>query len=189
MRPTALNPIHHSYSAAGMIPLYVHELPINATLVYPVMAPWILFCIGLLVFIGIAKVAGWSPQTTGGLILAGLANTSFLGLPMIETFYGASSLSAGILIDQLGTYMVLTRWASSWPATYLSSGRRRLCRSVIALHDHQLPAVADRAGAGVRASILSNFRRRRGEPPAPAQQYAGAPRARLGRISSSAWAD
>jgi predicted permease len=46
---------------------------------------------------------------TGALIMtAGLANTSFVGLPMIETFYGASDLSTGILIDQLGTYLVLS---------------------------------------------------------------------------------
>jgi malate permease and related proteins len=71
-----------------VILLYVHKLPINASLVYPVVAPWILFGIGLLVFVAAAKVARWSPQTTGGLILAGsLANISFLGLPMIETFY------------------------------------------------------------------------------------------------------
>jgi len=43
------------------------------------------------------------------LILVGsLANTSFLGLPMIEAFYGTEHLGLGILIDQLGTYMVLS---------------------------------------------------------------------------------
>jgi predicted permease len=46
---------------------------------------------------------------TGALIItAGLANTSFVGLPMIETFYGTKDLSTGILIDQLGTYLVLS---------------------------------------------------------------------------------
>ena len=41
-------------------------------------------------------------------MLGGLGNTSFVGLPMIECFYGASFLSIGILIDQLGTYLVLS---------------------------------------------------------------------------------
>ena len=39
---------------------------------------------------------------------AGLANTSFVGLPMIETFYGPQHLSTGILIDQFGSYLVLS---------------------------------------------------------------------------------
>ena len=50
-----------------------------------------------------------SPTTTGALMLSGgLANTSFVGLPMIETFYGRNGIAIGILIDQLGTYLVLS---------------------------------------------------------------------------------
>lgn len=50
------------------------------------------------------------PRTTvGALILTrSLANTSFIGLPMIETYYGAHGLGLGILIDQMGTYLVLS---------------------------------------------------------------------------------
>jgi malate permease and related proteins len=71
--------------------------------------PWLLFILGAAVF----WLLGWTLQmsrgTTGALILlGGLGNTSFIGLPMIESFYGASYLSTGILIDQLGTYLVLS---------------------------------------------------------------------------------
>ena len=93
----------------ALILLYVHRLPIDASLLYPVAAPWILFSLGLLLFLTVAKAARWSAQTTGGLILSGsLANTSFVGLPMIEAFYGVAFLGVGILIDQLGTYLVLS---------------------------------------------------------------------------------
>lgn len=107
--PAALNGFIIHVSLPAVILLHVHHLPIDASLIYAVLAPWILFMIGVALFISIAKVANWSAQTTGGLILsASLANTSFLGLPMIETFYGVSFLGVGILIDQLGTYMVLS---------------------------------------------------------------------------------
>jgi predicted permease len=107
--PAALNGFIVHISLPAVILLYVHGLSIDGSLVYPVVVPWILFGVGLLVFIAAAKVARWSPQTTGGLILSGsLANTSFIGLPMIETFYGVSFLGVGIVIDQLGTYMVLS---------------------------------------------------------------------------------
>jgi predicted permease len=92
-----------------VILLYVHRLRIDSSLIYPVAAPWILFGIGLLLFVTVARLAHWTTPTTGGLILSSsLANTSFVGLPMIQTFYGASFLSVGILISQFGTYMILS---------------------------------------------------------------------------------
>jgi hypothetical protein len=105
----ALNSFIIHISLPALIVLYVHELRIDSSLVYPVAAPWMLFLLGLTLFVAAARVARWTAPTTGGLILSGsLANTSFVGLPMIETFYGVSFLGLGILIDQLGTYMVLS---------------------------------------------------------------------------------
>ena len=42
------------------------------------------------------------------MIAGGLANTSFVGLPMIEAFYGRGDMAIGIVVDQLGTYLVLS---------------------------------------------------------------------------------
>jgi malate permease and related proteins len=120
--PAALNGFIIHISLPAVILLYIHRLPIDSSLIYAVVAPWILFAIGLSLFVTIAKLANWSAQTTGGLILsASLANTSFLGLPMIETFYGASFLGAGILIDQLGTYLVLSTFGIIVAVMYSSS--------------------------------------------------------------------
>lgn len=68
--------------------------------------PWVMFTAGVLFFVVAARFAGWSRRTAGTLILPGaLANTSFVGLPMIEAFYGKPILSVGTLIDQLGSYL------------------------------------------------------------------------------------
>ncbi len=57
----------------------------------------------------IGRRLGLATPTIGALILtAGLANTSFVGVPMIESFYGAHYMAVGLLIDQLGTYLVLS---------------------------------------------------------------------------------
>lgn len=107
--PAALNGFIIHVSLPAVILIYVHRLPIDSSLVFPVAAPWILFALGLALFASVARLARWTAPTTGGLILSGsLANTSFVGLPMIEAFYGASFLGLGILIDQLGTYLVLS---------------------------------------------------------------------------------
>jgi len=48
-------------------------------------------------------------KTIGCLILVcGLGNTSFLGLPMIEVFFGSGGIPIGLIIDQLGSFLVLS---------------------------------------------------------------------------------
>lgn len=87
----------------------IHKLHLGPELLLPVSMPWVLFALSAAVFAGLARAVDLPRATTGALIMtAGLANTSFIGLPMIETFYGPEHLSTGILIDQLGTYLVLS---------------------------------------------------------------------------------
>jgi predicted permease len=87
----------------------IHGLRITPELLYPVSMPWVMFAITVVVFAAIGRLLKFPDVVTGALIItAGLANTSFVGLPMIETFYGQKELSTGILIDQLGTYLVLS---------------------------------------------------------------------------------
>jgi predicted permease len=107
--PSVLNAFIINVSLPALTLLYVHELPIDRSLAYPAAMAWVLFGFGMVFFVTLGRAAGWSRGRIGGLILVGsLANTSFLGLPMIETFYGEEHLGLGILIDQLGTYMVLS---------------------------------------------------------------------------------
>ena len=87
----------------------IHGLRLTTNLLWPVSMPWLLFALSAMAFTLLARVMRLPPATTGALIMtAGLANTSFVGLPMIEAFYGAEGLPTGILIDQLGTYLVLS---------------------------------------------------------------------------------
>jgi predicted permease len=121
--PAALNGFIIHVSLPALILLYVHRLPMDASLVYPVAAPWMLFALGLMLFITAGRVARWTAPRTGGLILSGsLANTSFVGLPMIETFYGGSFIGVGILIDQLGTYLVLSTLGIVVAVTFSAAG-------------------------------------------------------------------
>lgn len=88
---------------------YVHGLKLDTSLILPALMAWVLFAIGCGFFWLAGRVLGLSRATTGGLMLTGgLANTSFIGLPMIETFYGPQFLGLGILIDQVGSYFVLS---------------------------------------------------------------------------------
>jgi predicted permease len=87
----------------------LHSVEFSAALPLAVLMPWLLFTISAGLF---ALVGYWLalPRTTIGalIVVGGLGNTSFIGLPMIESFYGASGMPIGIIIDQLGSYLVLS---------------------------------------------------------------------------------
>ena len=71
--------------------------------------PWLLFGAGCLFFWSAGRLLKLPRRTVGALTLVGgLGNTSFVGLPMIETYYGTEGLGVGILVDQAGTYLVLS---------------------------------------------------------------------------------
>ena len=110
---------------------YVHGLKLNANLILPALMAWVMFALGCGFFWLAGRALSFSRATTGGLMLTGgLANTSFIGLPMIETFYGPQYLGLGILIDQLGSYFVLSTLGILVASLY-SSGRSVSAMAVV----------------------------------------------------------
>jgi malate permease and related proteins len=110
---------------------YVHGLKLDANLILPALMAWVMFGLGCGFFWLTARALGLSRATTGGLMLTGgLANTSFIGLPMIDTFYGSQYLGLGILIDQLGSYFVLSTLGILVASLY-SSGHSVHAKAVI----------------------------------------------------------
>ena len=127
----ALNGFLVHISLPALILAYVHELHLDARLILPALMPWILFGLGCGYFWLVGKALGFSPATTGGLMLTGgLANTAFIGLPMIEAFYGSEFLGLGILIDQVGSYLVLST-VGILVASIYSSGQSIDAKAII----------------------------------------------------------
>jgi len=88
---------------------YLHDLDMNRALVYSALAPWVMFGIGGALLWAACSAMRLSRQTTGCVILVGgMSNTAFMGIPMIEAFYGAEWMSVGIVMDQLGSYVALS---------------------------------------------------------------------------------
>jgi predicted permease len=127
----ALNGFIVHISLPALTLTYVHGLHLQANLILPALMAWVMFAIGCGVFWLAGKVLGLSVATTGALMLTGgLANTSFVGLPMIDTFYGPQYLGLGILIDQLGSYFVLST-LGIFVACLYSPGRTVSARAVL----------------------------------------------------------
>lgn len=75
----------------------------------PISMPWILFGLSWVTFQFLGKKLAWSKAKIGALTLtAGLGNTSFVGFPLLEALIGRSAISIGVVLDQLGTFLVLS---------------------------------------------------------------------------------
>jgi hypothetical protein len=106
---STLNGFVVNVSLPALTLVYLHDLVVSTDLILPALMAWLVFGLGCAFFWGVGRVMGLSRAATGGLMLTGgLGNTSFVGLPMIETFFGTEQMGLGILIDKLGSYFVLS---------------------------------------------------------------------------------
>ena len=87
---------------------YLHGIALDGILVVAALMPWIMFLLAIALIWPAARFLGLSRSTTGCVILVGgLGNTSFVGVPMIEAFYGPEFMGIGIVADLLGSQIVL----------------------------------------------------------------------------------
>ncbi len=107
--PAALNGFIVHVSLPALTLHHLRHLSFDASLAAPLAMAWLLFAAGVAFFFAAQRLFRWPAATTGALILTGaLGNTSFVGVPMIECFFGREHVGLAILIDQLGTYIVLS---------------------------------------------------------------------------------
>src|SRR5690554_4456110 len=106
--------------------LYLPEITISTALILPVLVAWITFFMSWLVFDKIGKFKKWDRATIGCIIItAGLANTSFIGIPIIEALYGTEGLKIAILIDQPGSFILVSSFAIIVASIYGNTQQRK----------------------------------------------------------------
>jgi predicted permease len=80
-------------------------------------APWLVFGGAWLLFRAVGPRLGFSPGTVAALVLTGgLGNTAFVGLPLIEGLMGREGLLVAVVVDQLGSFLVLGSVATLFAA-------------------------------------------------------------------------
>lgn len=80
---------------------------------------WLGFLGAWACFAWLGKRCGWSRATIGAVVLtAGLANTSFVGFPLIEALRGKEALRYAAVADQFGSFFVLAVGGSLVTAVY-----------------------------------------------------------------------
>jgi predicted permease len=101
---------------------YIPKIKWSNDLLFPISVAWIGFIVSYLLFSFLGKKFGWSKKLIGCLIItAGLGNTSFLGFPIIQALYGEEGMKTAILVDQPGSFVVLST-LGILVATLFSSG-------------------------------------------------------------------
>ena len=101
------------------IPTLFRQVSLSNDLLLAVAMPWLQFFVAAIVVVLLAKIFGWSRKVVGGLILTmGFGNTSFMGFPVIQALYGDPGLRVAILIDQLGTFLILATFGFATAAIY-----------------------------------------------------------------------
>lgn len=90
------------------VPKIFREVSFSADTLWISAMPWIQFFMALAFAIVLARVFGWSKRVVGALALtAGLGNTSFVGFPVVEAFYGPEGIRYALFADQLGSFLAL----------------------------------------------------------------------------------
>jgi malate permease and related proteins len=128
-------------------------------------AMWFSSALLWLVFVVPAFIASWhlrkhpaQREAAGALALtAGLCNTAFVGLPLLEAVAGKDALGPAAVVDQLGGFLALFLFAMPWAAsvagqkTTTAQWAKKLTRSpalvalalAIALHGVEIPVAVD----------------------------------------------
>ncbi len=115
----ALNGYVINVALPALALVHLHRAELTAELLASAAGAWLMLGLAALIIGVVARRLRLDAATTGALILTGgLANTSFVGLPMIEAWIGRDGLAYGIVIDQLGSYLALSTFGLLVAARY-----------------------------------------------------------------------
>lgn len=92
--------------------VHIPPLKLSWDLALAPSSAWLSFLLSWAILGFLGKKYGWKNSLTGCLILVcGLANTSFLGFPIVELAYGKEGLPIALLIDQGGSFLIVSTLA------------------------------------------------------------------------------
>lgn len=108
-----------SITLPALIIARLPDLALGTDLAIPVGVAWSCIALAALSVLVGARRFGWDRPTVGALLLVtALGNTTFLGLPMVESLLGKPELARALAFDQLGSFFGLAVYGSFIAARY-----------------------------------------------------------------------
>lgn len=115
----------------AVILLKVPQLHFSAEMVVPIAVAWAMLALSAMLIAFVGKRCQWSRETIGVLLLVvPIGNTSFMGVPMVNAFFGEGGIPSLIIYDQLGTMLIFATYGSVILAIYGSEGRVQLSKVI-----------------------------------------------------------
>lgn len=106
---TALNQFAIYLLLPALSLYYIPKIEMSEKILYPVAVGWGSFLLSWVFFAGLGRLFRWPKKLQGCLIItSGFLNSSFIGFPVIEALYGKAGLKTAILVDQPGTFVMLS---------------------------------------------------------------------------------
>jgi hypothetical protein len=101
----------------------IHGVRIDGPMLLSAASLWLVFFVPAVAAVVLVRRGG-DPGPLGALALcAGLSNTAFVGLPLIEAIAGKEALGPAAVVDQLGSFLALFLFAMPFAAQL--SGKQR----------------------------------------------------------------
>ena len=103
----------------AMALVHIPPLKLSWEMALAPSSAWLSFLISWGIFHYLGKKNHWKKELTGCLILvSGLANSSFLGFPIVKLLYGDGGLPTAFLIDQGGSFLIVSTLAVAVGSRY-----------------------------------------------------------------------
>ncbi len=122
--PLILNQFILYISLPAMALLQIPKLSFSYEVIIPVVIAWAVIGLSALFIFYISKFFAFSREETGALMLVGvLGNTSFVGIPIVQAYFGSEALGYVLMYDQLGSFIALSTYGT-FIAVYYSSTKK-----------------------------------------------------------------
>lgn len=111
--PNILNKLVIYISLPAMILLQIPNLELSSENMIPVIIAWSVILTTAVLTLFLSRYFHFSKEIEGILmLLAPLGNTSFLGIPMIQSYYGVEALPYVLIYDQFGSFLALSTYGT-----------------------------------------------------------------------------
>lgn len=131
----ALNAYVIHVALPALILVQVRQAEFQTDMIVPAVLPWLLLLGMALLVHRVGQLAGWPRPVVGALmLLVPLGNTSFLGFPLIQAYWGDAGLPYAIVYDQFGSFLALCTygvWVQQHYGEGITPTHRQLWRRLL----------------------------------------------------------
>jgi predicted permease len=93
----------------SLVIIYLKGIDFNDSFYIPIFSSWGIFFVISFLALFFAKLFNFDKKTTIAIIMiSAFTNSSFLGIPFVEAFFGKDALNYAVIYDQIGSFLILS---------------------------------------------------------------------------------